>query len=375
MLNKTFIAKRMNKNTFEPYYAKVLSSGYDKADFEKDRKLKLLENLFSLKLYQDYIDKNSLLLYNGRKTRNYPLKRKYLRKIIYQYDEDNNLYITFPKFKSVDKNSKDKFKTIESVPRKLNDYFITDKKSLDDEDDYFEKLRENINQELDNNINFKTISNNDEYNDEIKEKEKRLYKLLSTKYYNNTYENNKYNNKSLPKILNKKNKEDNSFLKRISDIDPVLGRNIYENKSRILTKNQKLNLLYLSELEMFNYVDKLNIKREILDKSKNKNMNKNKLMIKDLFHYDKDKWKKINKQKNFNENEAKINEFNEKNRKKLFNLKNSIDKLESEKIKTESDVQQTISNIDDFLQNNASPLTRQYNQEKSIKNSKIRKKV
>ena len=50
---------------------------------------------------------------------------------------------------------KDKFKTIESVPRKLNNYFITDKKSLNDEDDYFEKLRENINQELDNNINLK----------------------------------------------------------------------------------------------------------------------------------------------------------------------------------------------------------------------------
>ena len=99
MLNKIFIAKRMNKNTFEPYYAKVLYSGYDKADFEKDRKLKLLENLFSLKLDQDYIDKSSLLLYNGRKTRNYPLKRKYLKKTIYQYDEDNNLYITFPKFK------------------------------------------------------------------------------------------------------------------------------------------------------------------------------------------------------------------------------------------------------------------------------------
>ena len=84
---------------------------------------------------------------------------------------------------------------------------------------------------------------------------------------------------------------------------------------------------------MFNYVDKLNIKREILDKSKNKNMNKNKLMIKDLFHYDKDKWKKINKQKNFNENEDKINEFNEKNRKKLFNLKNSIINLNLKKLK------------------------------------------
>ena len=65
----------------------------------------------------------------------------------------------------------------------------------------------------------------------------------------------------------------------------------------------------------------------------------------------------------------------EHNRNQLCdNLKSSIEKLESEKLKTESDVKQTISNIDNFLQKNASPLTIQYNQEKLLKN-KNRKKV
>lgn len=370
MLNKIFLAKRMNKKMFAPYYSKVLYSGFDKADFERDRNIKLLENLLSLKLNQDYIDKSSLLLYNCRKTRNYPLKRKNLKKTVYMYDKENNLYITFPKFNSVDKNNK--FKTIDSSSREVNNYFITDKKTLDD-DDNFEQLRQNINQEIEN-INFMTLSNNEDYEDEeIRKKGKILYKLLKTKYSNNGSENDRYH-KSLPKIQNRKDKEKMLFIKRVSDIDPILGKNFHENKTRILTDNQKLNLYYLSKLELFNSINKLNEKKEILDKSKNKSTKKNKLMIKDLFHYDKDKWKKLNKQKNFNENEAKINEFNEKNKKKLFDLKSSIEKLESEKLKTESDVKQTISNIDNFLQKNASPLTIQYNQEKLLKN-KNRKKV
>ena len=34
--------KRMSKNKFDPLYSKVLSSGYDKVDFERDRKIKLI---------------------------------------------------------------------------------------------------------------------------------------------------------------------------------------------------------------------------------------------------------------------------------------------------------------------------------------------
>ena len=371
MLNKIFISKRMNKNNFAPLKSKVLSSGYDRIDFERDRKIKLLENLFSLKLDKDHIDKSSLLLYNCKKTKNYPLKRLYLKETVYNYDEDNNLYITFPKFNSVGKKLKDKSKTIECLPMKAKNYFITDKNTLDD-DENIEDLRKKINEDLENNnYNYKynTISNNEDTDEEDK-RGKLLYKLLKTKYTKNdkSYENN---GDYFPRILNK-NKEELSMLKRISDVDPMLGRKIYENRVKSLTKKQKLDLLYLSELEILNSMDKLNTKRDLLNKSKNSSSNsrKKKLLIKDLFHYDKKKWK-LNYDKKMNENEAIINELNEKNKEKLSHLKSTIDKLEYEKMKTEIDVQETINNINLFLEKNGTSLNiRNMRENKSLKSSR-----
>lgn len=372
MLNKIFISKRMNKNNFAPLKSKVLSSGYDHIDFERDRKLKLLENLFSLKLDKEHIDKSSLLLYNCKKTKNYPLKRKYLKKTVYNYDEDNNLYITFPKFNSVGKKLKDKSKTIECLPKEAKNYFITDKNTLDD-DDNIEDLRKKINEDLENNnynYNYNTISNNEDTNEEDR-RGKLLYKLLKTKYTKN--DNPSENNRDyLPRILNK-GKEELSMLKRISDVDPMLGRKIYENRVKSLTKKQKLDLLYLSELELFNSLDKLNTKKDLLNKSKNSNSNsrKKKLLIKDLFHYDKKKWNKLNYDKKMNENEAIINELNEKNKEKLSHLKSTIDKLEYEKMKTEIDVKETINNINLFLEKNGTPLNfRNMKENKSLRSSK-----
>lgn len=373
MLSKIFLTKCTNKNNFDPIRSKVLSSGYDNNDYKRERKMKLLENLFNLKLDKEYIDKFSLLLYNYKKTKNYPLKRKNLKKTIYKYDEDNNLYLTFPKFNSVDKN-KEKFKTIDYSSQVKGHYFITDKNALDDEDN-LEDLRRKINEEIENNnnINFKTISNNEDIeNEEIENKGKKLYNLLKTKYSHDIY---KKDGPSLPRIINKKTKEDSSIIKRISDIDPILGRKIYENNIKFLTKNQKLNFFYLSELEVFNSMDKLSIKKHLLNKNKFNSCNKkNKLLIKDIFHYDKNKWNKISLERKYNENEAKINEFNEKNRQKLLNLKNNIDKLENEKFKTEIDVQETLNKIDLFMKKNASPLSTQYLKERSIKPSKVKTK-
>lgn len=367
MLNKIFITKGKSKDTFDPLTTKVLSSGFDKPDFERDRNMKLLENLFSLKLDQNYIDKSSLLLYNSKKTRNYPQKRKYLRKTVYNYDQNNNLYITFPKFNSVERPLKKNSKTIEM--QGINSYFITDKNDFEDQN--LEELRKKINQEInDENLNFKTISNNEDIekeSEEIEKKGKKLYKLLKTKY-------DEFDNNTLPIIENSNNRERLSMIKRINDIDPILGQKFLENRAKILTKRQQSNLFYLSELEVFDSMNKLNAKKEILNWYKNKGVKKNKLLIKDLFHYDKEKWNKINHERNFNENEAKINEINEKNRKKLGHLKGIIDKLENEKLKTESDVNETISNINYFLKKNASPLTLQNIQEKSLRSSKIRKK-
>ena len=141
------------------------------------------------------------------------------------------------------------------------------------------------------------------------------------------------------------------------DIDPILGEKINQNKVNTLTKNQNLNMFFLSELEVFNSLDKINSKKKILVKYKNHSLKKNKVLLKDLFHYDKNKWAKISQIKNYNENEAKINEYNEKNNEKLFSFKNNLNKLEEEKIKTENDVKETISHIENFLKQNAASMS------------------
>ena len=354
MLNKIFISKK-GKDAFEPSYSKVLSSGYDKIDFERRRQIKLLQNLFWNKLDKDYIDKCSLLLYRCRKTKNYPFKRKNIKKTIYKYDENNDLYITLPKFKSVDKNMKEKSKTIEYLPKNRKNYFITDKDELSEkEEKYFDDLRLKINNGIENNnLNFNTISNNDEYEEEINSKEKRLYNILKTRY---PYDINKNSSSSLPKIIGN-NRKEIILRKRIMDIDPILGEKINQNKVNTLTKNQNLNMFFLSELEVFNSLDKINSKKKILVKYKNHSLKKNKVLLKDLFHYDKNKWAKISQIKNYNENEAKINEYNEKNNEKLFSFKNNLNKLEEEKIKTENDVKETISHIENFLKQNAASMS------------------
>ena len=356
MLNKIFISQGKTKDIFDPLYSKVLSSGFDRIDFERDREIKLLQNLFSRKFDQDYIDKCSLLLYRCKKTKNYPVKRMHIKKTIYNFDENNDLYITLPKFNSLNKNMKEKSKTIDYSPKEINNYFITDKNEFTEkEDKYFDDLRKKINEGIENdNLNFNTI-NNEEVEEEISQKEKRLYNILKTRYP--TMPNENHPSINLPKIVDKKNREEILLQRRITDIDPILGQKINQNRANTLTKNQQLNIFYLSELDVYNNLDKLNKKKIILNKSKNQFLRKNKILLKDLFHYDKEKWAKISYERNFNVNEAKIKEYNEENRQKLNYFKNNIDKLEVEKDKTEKDVQEALSHIESFLQKNSASIS------------------
>lgn len=356
MLNKIFISQGKNKDIFDPLYSKVLSSGFDRIDFERDREIKLLQNLFSRKFDQDYIDKCSLLLYRCKKTNNYPVKRMHIKKTIYNFDENNDLYITLPKFNSLNKNMKEKSKTIDYSPKEINNYFITDKNEFTEkEDKYFDDLRKKINEGIENdNLNFNTL-NNEEIEEEISQKEKRLYNILKTRYP--TMPNDNHASINLPKIVDKRNREEILLQRRIMDIDPILGQKINQNKANSLTKNQQLNIFYLSELEVYNNLDKLNKKKIILNKSKNQFLRKNKVFLKDLFHYDKEKWDKISYERNYNVNEAKIKEYNEENKQKLNYFKNNIDKLEVEKDKTEKDVQEALSHIESFLQKNSASIS------------------
>lgn len=367
MLNKIFVSSGSHKNIFTPANTKVLSSGYDMNDFERERKLKILKNL-SKKYSKDYIDKCTLLLYRSKKTKDYSLKRQNIAKTIYKYDENKDLYVTLPKFKSVNKILSKKQKTAEYFPK--GNYFITDKNQFTEkENEYFEQLKNNINEGFENdNYNFNTISNNNGVDEEISEKEQRLYNLLRTRYPTNTNININTNTdniygkneilKTLPKILHKKKREEMLLQKRISDLDPKLGKKIKENKTNFLTKDQQLKIYYLSELKVYDFLDNMKNKIHKLNKSKSQGKNRflkrEKLLINDLFHYDKDKWAKISHKKNFNDNEAKIKEYNEENTKKLMHFKSTLSNLEAIKIKTEFDVKETISRIDAFLQRNAS---------------------
>lgn len=365
MLNKIFVSSGSHKNIFTPVNTKVLSSGYDINDFERERKLKILKNL-SKKYSKDYIDKCTLLLYRSKKTKDYPLKRRNIQKTIYKYDENKDLYVTLPKFNSVNKNMKKKQKTVEYFPK--GNYFITDKNQFTEkEDKFFDELKNNINEGFENeNYNFNTISNNNGIDEEISEKEQRLYNLLRTRYPNNsninTITNDAYTKnsilKTLPKILHKKKREEMLLKQRISDLDPKLGKKLKENKTNFLTKNQQLKIFYLSELKVYDFLDNMKNKIHKLNKSKSQHKNRflkrEKLIINDLFHYDKDKWEKINQKKNYNDNEAKIKELNEDNSKKLMHFKSSLSDLEAIKRKTDYDIKETISNIDDFILRHAS---------------------
>jgi hypothetical protein len=280
----------------------------------------------------------------------------HIKKTIYNFDENNDLYITLPKFNSLNKNMKEKSKTIDYSPKEINNYFITDKNEFTEkEDKYFDDLRKKINEGIENdNLNFNTL-NNEEIEEEISQKEKRLYNILKTRYP--TMPNDNHASINLPKIVDKRNREEILLQRRIMDIDPILGQKINQNKANSLTKNQQLNIFYLSELEVYNNLDKLNKKKIILNKSKNQFLRKNKVFLKDLFHYDKEKWDKISYERNYNVNEAKIKEYNEENKQKLNYFKNNIDKLEVEKDKTEKDVQEALSHIESFLQKNSASIS------------------
>ena len=83
---------------------------------------------------------------------------------------------------------------------------------------------------------------------------------------------------------------------------------------------------------------------------KNEKKGKNPLLPIDVFKYDAEKWKKYTKERNKNNNDVVINELNEKNRIKLDNMKEYIDKLNLDADIYDKDVNNIINNIDKFLE-------------------------
>ena len=188
--------------------------------------------------------------------------------------ENNNQY---PNINIFDNN--------EEYGHNISDYELDDEQLLT----YSEKdILYNKNVNTDNNI-IDVDSN--------EEKGKLLYEILRTK--NKFKKKNKYDKlyasteiNELPKV---NNNENNYHIKRrnffspdfIKNFDNSLAKSIEKKNFKKLTENQVKNLYYISELKVFDSVDKMRNKNKILNKFKN--YNQRYLSNRDLFKYDKKK--------------------------------------------------------------------------------------
>ena len=88
----------------------------------------------------------------------------------------------------------------------------------------------------------------------------------------------------------------------------------------------------------------------MIKEMKNDKKNGKKILLPiDVFKYNAEKWKKYSYEKNRNNNDVVINELNEKNKNKLDDMKEYINKLNTEAYSADKDVNNIINNIDIFL--------------------------
>ena len=267
------------------------------------------------------------------------------------------MYLTLPKLRNkkgnknvINNNINAYFKTetTEYTNDKMTNNLAT--KQYSEEDDI-----------LDENIK-EILYDNENENVEDEEKGKILYDRLKTKYdmFENEDNDIQKNYKSLPKINKKKNKKNKKQIpseykliatpQQISEFDYNLGKSFINGNLRYLTRQQKEKLAYIAELNLFNSIDRLKEKTDIIKEIKTGSQNKKTILMPiDFFKYDAAKWKKISNERNKNLNNIAIHELNDKNREKLNSMRDYINKLNVDAFIADKEVNKTISNINSFL--------------------------
>jgi hypothetical protein len=368
-----------------------------RVESKEDREIRILESFYMKKLSKDYVDRLTVLLYNSKNKNNYSQKRNNIKKTIYKFDDNNLLYLTLPKLKKFKKkDAKPGTNNISNINTKTETTEYTNTNKISSKPSP-KKQNENSEEILDENIK-EILYDNETMDKKDKKKGKILFEQLKTKYNLFDYEINNNNNsnyiydnnnfkqklKNLPKISKKKQIPAEYKLiatpQQISEFDYLLGRSFINGNLRYLTKKQRENLAYIAELDYFNSVDKLKEKSNIIKEMKYGNQSKKKLLMPiDIFKYDKKKWEKIYNEQNNNNNHVVIADLNEKNKEKLDNMNEKINKLNIDAFVADKEVNKVINNINYFLNrygvdNNSSRQS--YSSNKSIKhqNSKKREK-
>ena len=262
------------------------------------------------------------------------------------------MYLTLPKLrkKKINKNVINnninaylKTDTTEYTTDKVTNNILT--KQYSEEDDI-----------LDDHI--KEILYSNENGNEEDEKGKILYDRLKTKYdiFENEENNDTQKNyKSLPKIKKNKKQIPSEYKliatpQQISEFDYNLGKSFINGNLRYLTRQQKEKLSYIAELNLFNSIERIKEKTDIIKEIKTGSQNRKTILMPiDFFKYDAIKWKRIANEKNKNLNNIAIHELNDKNREKLNGMRDYINKLNEDAFIADREVNKTISNINNFL--------------------------
>ena len=97
-------------------------------------------------------------------------------------------------------------------------------------------------------------------------------------------------------------------------------------------------------------MNRIKEKQNMIKEMKNDKKNGKKILLPiDVFKYNAEKWQKYSYEKNRNNNDVVINELNEKNKNKLDDMKDYINKLNADAYSADKDVNNIIKNIDKFL--------------------------
>ena len=269
------------------------------------------------------------------------------------------MYLTLPKLRNKNGNKN-------AINNNFNAYLKTDTTEYTTDKVTNNILTKQYSEEDDDILdqNIKEILYDNDNGDEEDEKGKILYDRLKTKYdiFENEENNNTQKNyKSLPKInKNKKNKKNKKQIpseykliatpQQISEFDYNLGKSFINGNLRYLTRQQKEKLAYIAELNLFNSIDRIKEKTDIIKEIKTGSQNRKTILMPiDFFKYDAVKWKKISNEKNKNINNIVIHELNDKNREKLNGMRDYINKLNVDAFIADKEVNKTISNINNFL--------------------------
>ena len=237
---------------------------------------------------------------------------------------------------------------IKNLQKEQKDFYITSQ-------NFEEKNNENNKNEIYNTDIYQDyilseekegfLTNNNNYEEE---REKLLYEKLKTRknFYNKGNKDN--HNINIDSFI-KKNKQNILSPNIIKNFDANLAKAIENNKIDKLTENQIKNLNYISDLNLFDSIDTLNKKKEILKKIKNQKYKKYLNNI-SLFQYDSKKWNERRKELNKNINEIMFNKFNEENHKYLSTMRKGIDKINENAKKIELNLNKFFSEVDNFIE-------------------------